>query len=211
MNTQNNPYLTSDSGSAELIIKRSRFIGSIAPVESEEKALAFVRKISDKHPDATHNVYCYTIRDDNKIRFSDAGEPSGTAGKPALDVLLKNNVWNCCIVITRYFGGTLLGAGGLVRAYSSCASAALFAAGIVRMEPMLEVFVSSSYQDWARVAPALEAVGFSPASVEYGANVDALYAAAPEQLSIIESAVKDASAGRSEVFSGEISMRGRKI
>ena len=96
-------------------VKKSEFIGHIMPVTSEEQARLFIAEISKKHWDATHNVYAYIIRETGVKRFSDDGEPQGTAGMPVLDVLEKNGLTDCCLVVTRYFGGIMLGAGGLVR------------------------------------------------------------------------------------------------
>jgi uncharacterized YigZ family protein len=116
-------------GSAEFTEKKSRFIGTGAPVKSEEEALEFVSEIRKKYPDATHNVYAYILRKNNTERFSDDSEPGGTAGVPCLETLKKNGLKDCAVVATRYFGGVLLGAGGLVRAYSKTASAAVEACG----------------------------------------------------------------------------------
>ena len=102
----------------QFVEKRSRFIGAIAPVSTEEEALAFLEARRELHREATHNVYVYTLREGGLTRFSDDGEPSGTAGKPALDVLRGSGLVDVAIVVTRYFGGTLLGTGGLTRAYA---------------------------------------------------------------------------------------------
>ena len=100
----------------EFVVKKSRFIGYVKPVKTVEEAQEFISAIKTKHWDATHNVYAYVLRDGGVRRFSDDGEPQGTAGIPSLDVLIKENVVDCCVVVTRYFGGIMLGAGGLVRA-----------------------------------------------------------------------------------------------
>ena len=114
---------------AEMIEKKSRFIGHIFRTETEEEALARLKEMRETYWDATHNVYAYVIKD-GPTRFSDDGEPGGTAGMPVLDVLQREGVYNVCCVVTRYFGGTLLGTGGLVRAYSRSAKLALDAAGL---------------------------------------------------------------------------------
>lgn len=119
-------------GEAELTEKKSRFIATACPVKSEEEAQAFIEQTRKKYWDATHNVFAYQIGENNQIqRFSDDGEPSGTAGMPMLDVLKGENIKNAAVVVTRYFGGTLLGTGGLVRAYGHCAKQGLIAAGII--------------------------------------------------------------------------------
>ena len=119
--------------SDEFVEKRSRFIGYIRPVKTEEEAIAFINQIKSKHWDATHNVYAYCLREGQVKRYSDDGEPQGTAGIPTLDVLLKSEVTDVVVVTTRYFGGILLGGGGLVRAYSHAASLALAKAQVVTM------------------------------------------------------------------------------
>lgn len=119
--------------SDSFIEKKSKFIGYSKPVKTQEDALEFISKIKSKHWDATHNVYAYVLRENNIQRYSDDGEPSGTAGVPVLDVMLKESLVDVCVVATRYFGGTLLGAGGLVRAYSHTSKIALEAAGIITM------------------------------------------------------------------------------
>lgn len=127
-------YKTVEKEASDFFIeKKSKFIGYAKPVKTQEDALEFISKIKSKHWDATHNVYAYVLRDNNIQRYSDDGEPSGTAGVPVLDVMLKESLVDVCVVATRYFGGTLLGAGGLVRAYSHTSKIALEAAGIITM------------------------------------------------------------------------------
>lgn len=131
--------------SDEIIEKKSRFIGYIKPVKTEEEALSFISEISKKHWDATHNVYAYNIKDSNISRCSDDGEPAKTAGAPVLDVILKEEITDVVIVVTRYFGGTLLGTGGLVKAYSSSAKAALNKTEVVVMTNCTEFIISIPY------------------------------------------------------------------
>lgn len=116
----------------QIIEKKSRFIATSKPIISEEEAQAFIYELRKKYNDATHNVYAYRVFENNQIeRQSDDGEPSGTAGLPILDVLRKENIQNAVTVVTRYYGGTLLGAGGLVRAYGSCAKNSILSSGII--------------------------------------------------------------------------------
>lgn len=122
-------------GFDEYIVKKSRFIGYAMPVDSDDAAVEFINEIKRKHRDATHNVYAYFIRGGQLKRYSDDGEPQGTAGVPVLNVIIKEGVSDCSVVVTRYFGGTLLGKGGLVRAYSHAAKLALDKAGIGEMMP----------------------------------------------------------------------------
>ncbi len=138
--------------SAEFVEKKSRFIGHACPVETEEEALAFLESIRRDHRDATHNCYAYTVGQNMGImRYSDDGEPGGTAGLPMMDVLKKRDVRNCCVVVTRYFGGVLLGAGGLVRAYTHGTAIALDAARVVVMEPSRHLLCEVAYPMWDRV------------------------------------------------------------
>ena len=127
-------YKTVEKEASDFFIeKKSKFIGYAKPIKTQEDALEFISKIKSKHWDATHNVYAYVLRENNIQRYSDDGEPSGTAGVPVLDVMLKESLVDVCVVATRYFGGILLGAGGLVRAYSHTSKIALEAAGIITM------------------------------------------------------------------------------
>ena len=128
-------YLTlGGTGQDMVVIKRSKFIGAAAPAADEGEALAFIEKVKDEHKQATHNVYAYLIGEHNQLqRFSDDGEPSGTAGMPVLEVIKQMDLRNVVVVVTRYFGGTLLGAGGVVRAYTEGAKIGVLAAGVVKM------------------------------------------------------------------------------
>lgn len=114
-----------------LVEKKSKFIASVSPVGNEEEALEFLKTIKSKYPDATHNVYAYIIDENNIFRYSDDGEPGGTAGMPVLDTIRKEGLVDVCVVVTRYFGGTLLGTGGLVHAYGASAKQGLLESGII--------------------------------------------------------------------------------
>ena len=150
------PYLTiAGRGMEEFEVKHSRFLCYTAPVTTTAEAEAFIAEIRQKHWDARHNVPVYVLRGGIQ-HSSDDGEPQGTAGRPALGVLLAQEVTDCCVVITRYFGGVLLGTGGLVRAYSQGASAAIRAAGLLRMEPVYNVRIKCDYTLYGRI-PALTA------------------------------------------------------
>ena len=130
----------------EFIVNKSRFIGYGCPCETEEEALAFLKQIREKHADATHNCYAYIIGANMGImRYSDDGEPGGTAGLPIIEVMKARGVTNCCIVVTRYFGGILLGAGGLVRAYSQGCAAAINACGVGVMHPTAQYLMDVPY------------------------------------------------------------------
>lgn len=135
---------------AEIIIKKSRFIGQVCPVESEEEAAAFVAEIKKKHYEATHNCHAWIIDPLNQ-RSSDDGEPSGTAGRPMLEVLRQENLEQVVVVVTRYFGGVLLGANGLVRAYGQACKAGLVAAGMGRMLPHQKLSVAVDYNLYGKL------------------------------------------------------------
>ena len=139
-------------GCDEFIVNKSRFIGYGAPAETEEEALAFLAEIRKKHADATHNCYAYIIgRNMGVMRYSDDGEPGGTAGMPIIEVMKNRGVVNACVVVTRYFGGVLLGAGGLVRAYTQGAVTAIDACGVGVMHPTARYMVDVSYPMLSRV------------------------------------------------------------
>ncbi|HZK33523.1 MAG TPA: YigZ family protein [Tissierellaceae bacterium] len=139
-------------GKDEIIINKSKFIGYAKPIENEEEALEFIEEIKIKHRDATHNVYAYVIGETSNIqRFSDDGEPSGTAGIPALEVIKKENLRNIVVVITRYFGGTKLGAGGLIRAYTKGAKIGIEAGIIVDMVLHKKLKVRLDYTSYGKV------------------------------------------------------------
>ncbi len=135
-----------EQGQAEVIEKKSRFIANVLPVSSEQEAIDFINKIKKQYYDARHNCFAYVIGGNIPImRFSDDGEPSGTAGKPILDVLLGEQLENIVVVVTRYFGGTLLGTGGLVRAYGKCAKEGILAGKIVEMDSYTKLFINVDY------------------------------------------------------------------
>lgn len=141
-----------EPGTGEIIEKKSRFIGYVRHVESEEEANEFVMEIKKKHYDARHNCYAYVIGEEQELlRFSDDGEPSGTAGKPILEVIMGETLKNVCIVVTRYFGGTLLGTGGLVRAYTDAAKACVKATEIVCKRMVVPVSIITNYTDLGKI------------------------------------------------------------
>lgn len=138
-------------GVDEFVEKKSRFIGHVKPVKTQQEATEFINSLKSKYWDATHNVYAYVLRENNICRSSDDGEPSGTAGVPVLDVLLKEKLVDVCVVVTRYFGGRLLGAGGLVRAYSHGSKIAVESGGIITMAPCKIMTVSVNYSFYDRM------------------------------------------------------------
>ena len=156
----------------ENIIEKSSFIGTAKAVADEEEALEFIREVKKRHYEATHNVYAYILGDDNNIqRFSDDGEPSGTAGVPVLEVLKKNDLRNVCAVVTRYFGGIKLGKGGLVRAYSKGAAAALEASEVIWRTLYKVVAVKVDYTLLGMMQNQLKLDGYALRNINYADNV----------------------------------------
>ena len=170
-------YLTVDGVTENTVeIKRSKFIATLSHVESGEDAEAFVRAVRKRYPDATHNCYAY-IADElgNETRFSDDGEPGGTAGQPMLEVLRKKGIVKAAVVVTRYFGGIKLGAGGLVAAYTDSVTEVLDAAGIRRMTECAEVTVECDYSDHSAMESALTRAGALRGEAVYGENVRSVW------------------------------------
>ena len=143
----------------EFTVKHSRFIGYIKPVTTQEEAVEFINSKKSKHWDATHNVYAYILRDGQIRRYSDDGEPQGTAGIPVLDVLQKEGLTDCVVVVTRYFGGILLGGGGLVRAYSHAAKLAVDASGVIKMSMCVRAECECDYGYYGRLASLIPECG----------------------------------------------------
>lgn len=186
-------------GEAEFTEKRSRFLGHLRPVESEEEARAFITEMKKKYYDARHNCWCYIIRNGPE-RYSDDGEPQGTAGIPMLEVLRREEIYNAVCVVTRYFGGVLLGAGGLLRAYTRSTGDALAAAGISQMRCWAELELACSYAMAERLKLETAAFGGVVAEMEYGAAVT-LKVLVPEEKS------RDLSGRIFDVSSGSVTAR----
>ena len=158
-------------GEDEFVEKKSRFIGRVWPVDTEEEALEKIQQMKKQHSDATHNCWAYVIKD-GPMRFSDDGEPGGTAGNPMMQVLQRENVYNVVCVVTRYFGGILLGAGGLVRAYTKGAKIAIDAAGRSMKRVWTVLYVPCPYTYYERVKLEVEAFGGIIRSTQFGAEVE---------------------------------------
>lgn len=172
-------YVPTAESETELTEKRSRFIGRVWPVQDEDEARRHIEETKKKHYDARHNCWCYRLRSGVE-RYSDDGEPQGTAGQPMLNVFQREAVVDVCCVVTRYFGGVLLGAGGLVRAYTQSAKEALDAAGISVVRRWVDVAVPCPYALFERVKLEVESAGGVPGEIEYGAEV-LLHALLPEE------------------------------
>lgn len=166
-------YTVSSKASCCFEERRSKFIGNISPVASLNQASDFINEIKGKYKDATHNTYAFII-DETVQKYSDDGEPSGTAGMPVLEVLKKNNLSKVAIVVTRYFGGIMLGAPGLVRAYSKCAAEAVGCAGIVKMIPGLNFVLLFGYSLESIVRRLIEINHIEIKTIDYGQDIEML-------------------------------------
>ena len=160
-----------DFGQDEFVEKKSRFIGRVWPVETEAEALEKIQEMKKQHYDATHNCWAYVIKD-GPMRFSDDGEPGGTAGNPMMQVLQRENLYNVVCVVTRYFGGILLGAGGLVRAYTKGAKIAIDAAGKSMKRVWSVLYVPCPYSYYERMKLEIEAFDGVLRDTQFGAEVE---------------------------------------
>lgn len=183
------------AGTAEFVDRRSRFIGHIQPVSGEEEATAFIDAIRREYWDARHNVPAFIIRQGNIRRFSDDGEPQGTAGMPVLDVLQKQELTDCALVVTRYFGGILLGGGGLVRAYSHTAALTVENAGIARMTPAFLQKIDCSYTQYGWLMPLIESVGGELVDTAYTDEVTVTFLLDTGVQGLFEKQLTERSAG----------------
>jgi uncharacterized YigZ family protein len=166
-----NYFTISANAKDSFIEKRSEFIGYIAPVKTNDEAVAFINSIKAEHRKAKHNVYAYILREDNISRYSDDGEPQGTAGVPVLDVLKKRGLTDVCVVVTRYFGGILLGGGGLVRAYSHAASLACDAAHIMNMCMCHRLKITADYGMYGKISYLLPNYETITVNSDFGSDV----------------------------------------
>lgn len=185
------PFEASES---EFVEKRSRFISHLWPVETEEEAQTHIREMKSRYYDARHNCWCYLIGK-NVMRYSDDGEPQGTAGQPMLKVFERENVTNVCCVVTRYFGGILLGAGGLTRAYSQGAKDALVAAGAATMGLWTQAAVPSTYSLFERVKLEIAALGGIIDDTDYGADICLYVSLLADTVETLQKRLTELSAG----------------
>lgn len=189
--------------SDEFVEKHSRFIGYCKPVKSESEAVEFINMIKKKHWDARHNCYAYSLREGQVRRYSDDGEPSGTAGIPMLDIITKSEAVDVVVVVTRYFGGILLGTGGLVRAYSRGCKIALEAAQVVEMRLCCECEISCSYTRYGKLNTLIIDNGGIVDDVEYADDVTIKFHIPDELLPALDKQFADVTSGeiRTEVVS----------
>ncbi len=187
-----------ENAECELNEKKSRFIGRMLRVASAAEAAERIAEIKRKHYDATHNVYAYILRDGG-MRYSDDGEPQGTAGMPVLNVLQRENMSDSLCVVTRYFGGILLGAGGLSRAYTAAAKQALVKAGVAMLRPHRVLSVSCSYRDYQLLQNLLVNFGLCAGDISYDAGVYFFVPVPSERAEELQGRIGDATAGRAKV------------
>lgn len=185
--------------------RKSVFIGQAMPVSTESEAIAFIDSVKKRYPDARHHVYAYVLRENFAMRFTDDREPQGTAGMPVLDVIRKNGCTDVVIVVTRYFGGTLLGTGGLVRAYTAAALGALDAAEIIRYDIYTSLRISVSYSDFGKISSILTDAGFRIEATLYDVGVTLEGKIIKSKVDELNNALVEATAGRvkSEILGEE--------
>lgn len=184
-----------ENASDEFVEKRSRFIGYCKPVKTEQEAIDFINEKRSEHCNATHNVYAYSLREGNIKRYSDDGEPSGTAGMPVLDVIVKNEIFDVVVVVTRYFGGVLLGTGGLVRAYSHGSKIAVEAAKPVTMQNCLVCEARCAYNQYGKVSSLIIGVGAAIDDTVYESDVLVKFHIKPDLLGTLNKKLADATSG----------------
>ena len=189
-------YLPTDYGQAEFTEKKSRFIGQVWPVSTEEEARARIDAVKKQYHDARHNCWCYLLRD-GTLRYSDDGEPQGTAGQPMLEVFTREGITDAVCVVTRYFGGILLGTGGLARAYTKGAKDALIAAGVSVERLWDRILVACGYSLFERIRLETEKAGGVIEDTDFGADVT-LTVLTPE------TATKDYLARLVELSNGQV-------
>ena len=191
-------FIPAGAGEAEFVEKRSSFLGHVRYVETEDEAKAFVTEMKKKFYDARHNCWCYIIKD-GAVRYSDDGEPQGTAGIPMLEVLQREGVTNVVCVVTRYFGGVLLGTGGLLRAYTKSAKDALDAAGICVVRRWVKAEIACSYAMLERLKTECTAIGGVVADIEYSADVCLKLLLPEDKADAFSQRTADVTAGASEL------------
>jgi uncharacterized YigZ family protein len=198
-------YMTvSKEATAELEEKKSRFIATVKPTETEEEAHSFIQSIKTKYWNATHNVYAYYMCGNSQVqKFSDDGEPSGTAGLPVLEAIKKLGVEDVTVVVTRYFGGTLLGASGLVRAYGKCASLGIEASGIIKRQLCFETKVGLDYSMLGKIQSLVAENGYKIKDTVYSEDVNMYLYVPVDELDKFTASITEATSARALVTPGE--------
>lgn len=199
------PYrVVLEGGQGELVEKKSRFIANVRPVGSEDEAVAFIEEMKKKYWDARHNCSAFVIGKKAELtRCSDDGEPSGTAGRPMLEVLLGEGVRNVAVVVTRYFGGTLLGTGGLVRAYSGAVKEGLKASSIGTMRFGTRLLIDTDYNGIGKIQYILGVKGISPEDTVYTDRVQIRVLLAQEKVEALKKEITEATAARAQITEAE--------
>ena len=151
--------------------RKSLFIGEAMPVSSEAEAITFIERVKKKYPDARHHVYAYVLRENNTSRFSDDREPQGTAGMPLLNAIRMSGLTDVCVIVTRYFGGTLLGTGGLVRAYTAASAGAISAGEIITYDIYTELKITLDYSDYGKIGSTLDEYSFRCSDTDYAEKI----------------------------------------
>lgn len=193
-----------EPGIGEIIEKKSRFIGYTASVSSEEEASDFIASIRKKHYDARHNCFAFSIGTDMpNLRFSDDGEPQGTAGKPILDVIKSSGIRNICIVVTRYFGGTLLGTGGLVRAYTDASRAAIENSVTKVMQRLMRCSIDTNYSDMGKIQYILSSADIPVRDIQYTDHVALTVDLPFDQKHKLIKSITEATSGRAAIAEAE--------
>lgn len=191
--------------------RRSKFIGEIFHVETPEDAIAKINEVKAKYRDARHHCYAYIIREGNYMRYSDDGEPQGTAGMPILDVLRREDITNVCCVVTRYFGGVLLGTGGLVRAYTKSAQLGLEAAGINQMSSYCVLLITCPYSLLGVVQNILPEHDCLVEETDYAADVTLTVTLPEGGEAALQEALRDATSASVDVECMETKFMGRRV
>mgnify|MGYP002625529208 CR=1 FL=1 len=189
-------FVPAGAGEAEFTEKRSEFLGHVRVIESEEEARSFIAETKKKYHDARHNCWCYAVKD-GAVRYSDDGEPQGSAGLPMLEVFRREKVTNFVCVVTRYFGGILLGTGGLLRAYTKSAKDALDAAGIAAVRRWVKLETACPYSLLERMKTECLALDGAVENIEYGADVRLTLLLPEEKAEEFQARVTELSAGQS--------------
>lgn len=189
-----------EKGESEIVEKKSRFLAAVAHIDTEEEALTFIEEIRKKHYNATHNCYAYVLGEHFELqRFSDDGEPGGTAGKPILDVLTGEEIHDTVIVVTRYFGGTLLGTGGLVRAYSGAAKEGLLASTIITRKYAAKLEIGTEYTGLGKIQYILGQNGIHILDTSYTEKVTIICLVPEGDRKRIEKALTEGTNGQAEL------------
>lgn len=198
-------YITvAKRSNAEITEKKSRFITTVVPIKSEEEAVSVLNEVRKEYPDAGHSVYAYSIRKNNMARYSDAGEPAQTAGLPIMDMIKKIGMTDVIVVVTRYFGGILLGTGGLVHAYTKAAKEGLIAAEPVKMTLCREILIKCDYTLLGKVQNYIITCGYHSDEPEYSDLVSILVFVPEEDEEKFVSEVVDLTNGRAKLNSGDV-------